>query len=141
VRKLLHAYDRFIPDLVFIPWFLDRHPDHIATALAAADAARKMPRPPRLLAAYESVTPIPANHSVDISAFFPAKSNLLNLYESQQRRYAMGEMSLALNQYRALLLRRSHVLAAESFYVAKADTWIALADKLFENRNTRPGEA
>jgi LmbE family N-acetylglucosaminyl deacetylase len=141
VRKLQRAFAGFVPDVVFIPWFLDRHPDHAATALAAADVASGMPEPPRLLAAYESVTPIPANHAVDISDVLTAKARLLALYESQERRYAMGDMSLALNRFRGLLLRRGHVRAAEGFYVATAETMGALASELFKGRDLRPGAA
>jgi LmbE family N-acetylglucosaminyl deacetylase len=129
VERLTAELVRFSPDLVFLPWFLDRHPDHRTTARAAVAAAAARRSPP-CFAAYEGLASVPANHAVDITARVERKRELLALYASQQRRYPLDAV-WALHRWRAQLQRRPRLLAAEAFHIATRDSFVALADRLF----------
>jgi LmbE family N-acetylglucosaminyl deacetylase len=133
--RLAQAFDRLTPDIAFVPWLLDRHPDHMATALAAAASARRASAP-LVFAAYEGLSAIPANHVTDITAVLEGKRELLALYGSQQRRHALDAV-LALNHWRAMLLRRPAVQAAEAFHVATREDFVALAHRLFTHKKTQ----
>jgi LmbE family N-acetylglucosaminyl deacetylase len=121
---------RLTPDLVFTPWLLDRHPDHSVTARAAAAAAKCQTGAP-LFAAYESLTPIIANHFVDISGVIETKKELIELYASQQRQYAIKTIAMALNHYRAVLSRRPGVDAVECFHITTCADFITMTESLF----------
>lgn len=119
---------------MFVSWLLDRHPDHLETALALATQVPRGEGAP-LIAAYESMTPLLANHSVDITAVSEGKNELTRLYASQQRRYACADVVDALNGYRARLLRRPGIRAAECFHVTTAEGLVKVARSLFTMRS------
>jgi len=129
-QRMALEMTRLMPDLVFTPWLLDRHPDHTATARAAAAAAKRNRGTP-LFAAYESLTPIIANHFVDISGVIETKKELIELYESQQQQYAIKTIAMALSHYRAILSRRPGLAAVECFHVTTCADFITMTENLF----------
>lgn len=138
-QRVAAEMSRLMPDLVFTPWLLDRHPDHSVTARAAAAAASRYGGEP-LFAAYESLAPIIANHFVDISGTFETKLELLELYASQQRQYAIKTVATALNHYRAVLSRRQGVNAVECFHILTRADFVTMTKCLFSSPKDREGE-
>jgi N-acetylglucosamine malate deacetylase 1 len=113
------------PEAIFLPWFLDGHPDHqaIGAALerAGIDGALE-------LWGYETWTPLTPNRLVDITAVFERKERALASYETAHLAFDVSSM-LGLNRYRSAhaSIGRGYV---EGFLVAPAAQWFALAAKV-----------
>lgn len=113
------------PEAVFLPWFGDGHPDHLAVTSALARAGL----PDRVdVWAYETWTPLPANHLVDISPVIDLKRQALAAHRTASGAFDIEAM-VGLNRYRSV-----HGLAgqgwAEAFLVAPAERYRSLAARM-----------
>jgi LmbE family N-acetylglucosaminyl deacetylase len=79
-RRLDAELSRLAPDIVFAPFPVDPHPDHVATAEAAI-VARRTGGAFRI-AFYEIYQPIRFNKEVDVGATMGAKRRAIEVYES-----------------------------------------------------------
>lgn len=134
VAELAGELGALVPDLapqaVFLPWFGDRHPDHLAVTSALARAGL----PDRVdVWAYETWTPLPVNHLVDISPVIDRKRQALAAHRTASAAFDIEAM-VGLNRYRSV-----HGLAgqgwAEAFLVAPAERYIGLAMRVARDRN------
>jgi LmbE family N-acetylglucosaminyl deacetylase len=110
---------RLDPQWVFLPWLGDSHADH---ALLSAQVSRLL-RDSRVdkLLYYETWTPVPATHVVDITATLETKKAALLCHETALRHGNYLDAVLGLNAYRGLYLPRGDVPArAEAFAVTSA---------------------
>jgi LmbE family N-acetylglucosaminyl deacetylase len=126
--RLRAALDEARPDAVFLPSFLDAHPDHRAVtpllAGAVGDAA-----PAFTCVVYESWTPIVPNVIVDVSAEMEVKLAAVREHRSQVARVAYDDLAQALNRWRSGAHSRE-VTYAEAFYVDAARDYLALWRRL-----------
>lgn len=110
------------PQAVFLPWFLDGHPDHqaISEALARTDLDESVD-----VWGYETWTPLTPNRLVDITSVYERKERALAAYETAHLAFDISAM-LGLNRYRSAhaSIGRGYV---EGFLVAPAPQWFALA--------------
>jgi LmbE family N-acetylglucosaminyl deacetylase len=86
------------PRTLLIPYPLDRHRDHVATARAIAAAP-----PDCELWCYEVWTPLDPNRLVDITDVAETKRAAIEQHRSQVGRHAYADAAPGLNAYRALL--------------------------------------
>jgi LmbE family N-acetylglucosaminyl deacetylase len=86
------------PATLLIPYPLDRHRDHVATARAVAVAP-----PDCELWCYEVWTPLDPNRLVDITDVAETKRAAIERHRSQVAHHAYADAALGLNAYRALL--------------------------------------
>ena len=116
---------RVDPEAVFLPWFLDGHPDHRALGIALEQAGV---RAEVELWGYETWTPLPANRLVDITKVFDRKERALAAYETAHLAFDVSSM-LGLNRYRSAhaSLGKGYV---EGFLVAPAPRWFELAAEI-----------
>ena len=127
LHGILHSVK---PQLIFVPWMLDAHRDHSMTALILARAL-SWDNYACLISSYEVMYPLFANHFVNITEHIEGKDALIGVYESQIRRFNVLEICRALNQFRACLIRRSSVLAAEGFYTIQSGSYTDLLKCIF----------
>ncbi len=113
VRRVLDAVR---PELVYVPFFLETHPDHRITGELLLAAARADDR--FECRAYEVWTPLYPNCLVDIGETVEVKRRALEQYRSQLADNDYVHASLGLNAYRSLLLSRSAPGFAEAFFAA-----------------------
>lgn len=114
-------------DGLFLPWFLDGHPDHeaLSAALAAADL------PPSLeVWGYETWVPLPANRVVDITTVWEQKRAALAAHRTAAQAFDV-EAALGLNRWRSIhgLMGRGY---AEAFLAAPAAEWLALRARVLD---------
>jgi LmbE family N-acetylglucosaminyl deacetylase len=113
------------PDLVYLPYPLDSHPDHRAVAPLLAVAASRSSR--RFACAfYEIATPLLANTLVDISAQMEAKLTALQQHRSQVALVDYPALAQGLARYRAGAASRQ-VQYAEAFYLFAWQTLVELS--------------
>lgn len=107
------------PDVVFLPWFGDGHPDHRAVNDALRAAA-----PDARIRIYggETWTPAPITRLVDITGTIGRKRAAVGAHATAAAAFDLEAM-LALNRYRSVngLRGRGH---AEGFVAAHADRYL-----------------
>lgn len=113
------------PEAIFLPWFLDGHPDHQAVGLALERAAIGDDVE---LWGYETWTPLTPNRLVDITKVFDRKERALASYETAHLAFDVSSM-LGLNRYRSAhaSIGKGYV---EAYIAAPAPQWFALAAKV-----------
>jgi len=99
---LFGIVDRLEPNWVFLPWLNDSHADHAAIARASSQALRRS-RVETLLY-YETWTPVPATHVVDITQTLDRKKAALRCHETALKYGNYLDAIVGLNAYRALYL-------------------------------------
>lgn len=119
------------PNLIFTPWILDHHDDHVVVTTALANAI-KPGIPEMIISLYEIMSPIFGNHSVNISSEFETKKALLNCYSSQVHRYNISNISTTLNAFRAELSRRKSIDATECFLTLDSFNFVKILLSLTE---------
>lgn len=119
---------RVKPDVVYLPFATDTHPDHQATNRIFA-AAVKHTRVSCTCYGYEVWTPLPVTLAVDISDVVDVKTAALQQYQSQLAYADWLRASLSLNSYRAISVRApgTHV---EALYEAPVQAYIRLVQRL-----------
>lgn len=111
--------DRLQPNWVFLPWVNDTHPDHARIARASSQVLKRA-RVESLLY-YETWTPVPATHVVDITQTLEAKKAALLCHETALKYGNYMDAMLGLNAYRALYLPAARGRCwAEAFAVTSA---------------------
>ncbi|MBG9389780.1 PIG-L deacetylase family protein [Caenimonas aquaedulcis] len=115
-RGMLGALvERVKPDWVFLPWIGDTHTDH-ARISASATQLLKHTQVQSLLY-YETWTPVPATHVVDITQTLDTKKAALLCHETALRYGNYLDAVMGLNAYRALYLPPGERKWAEAFAV------------------------
>jgi len=116
----LHPYD-----LIFIPNFLDEHPDHKALAkLLKKSLTCKRHAPDVRIAMYEvwAALPIP-NYYIDLSDIVEKKKSLIRMYDSQTILFDFAARITALNIFRGMLVKRE---CAEMYTIVDKETFCSL---------------
>lgn len=131
VRRILSS---LAPDLVYVPSFLEEHPDHVATARILLDASAGQGL--RFdCCAYEVWTPLFPNCLVPIDDVLELKRRALEHYRSQLADNDYVHSTLGLNAYRSMALSASVGRFAEAFFMGP----IALHRELYDSYRTLLG--
>jgi LmbE family N-acetylglucosaminyl deacetylase len=102
------------PDIVYLPFFLEEHPDHRAASALLLKAVGGTSLSFRCHA-YEVWTPLFPNCLVRIDATIDAKRRALTHYQSQLAEADYLHTSLGLNAYRSSILAEGSCRFAEAF--------------------------
>ncbi|MDP9009196.1 MAG: PIG-L family deacetylase [Pseudomonadota bacterium] len=102
------------PDIVYLPFFLEEHPDHRAASALLAQAVADT-RMSFRCHAYEVWTPLFPNCFVRIDATIEAKRRALGHYQSQLAEADYLHTALGLNAYRSSALLDGRCRFAEAF--------------------------
>ncbi len=113
------------PDIVYLPFFLEEHPDHRAssTLLAAAVSGTGMSFQ---VHGYEVWTPLFPNCLVRIDETVEAKRRAIRHYQSQLAEADYLHTALGLNAYRSSALVDGKCRFAEAFYAASLSQYLDL---------------
>ncbi len=124
VHELRKVIDGIRPDLIYLPWFLDNHVDHVKTNKLLRQVHRESNRNFNVCA-YEVWTPMVPNIMVDISETIELKKKALSCFESQLKQVDYLSTTLGLNRYRSCYMHggRSFV---EAFLHMKAQEYFSL---------------
>jgi N-acetylglucosamine malate deacetylase 1 len=116
VQRVRDLLNQRRPSIVYLPFFLERHPDHRAASdvLLAATAGTTLDFECR---GYEVWTPLFANVLVNIDTTITVKRTALACYQSQLAHTDYLHSSIGLNAYRASAA--SGCRFAEAFHAAR----------------------
>lgn len=127
LEALLRHFEAVRPDIVFVPFFLDRHHDHIAAnACLEAICGRLAWTKNMTCAAYEIWSPLVANTLVDISAEATSKWQAIAAYKSQLKDVDYLNGTQGLNRFRAVAGLLPDGAYAEAFFVSPIRTYLDL---------------
>jgi LmbE family N-acetylglucosaminyl deacetylase len=123
------------PQIVYLPYFLEEHPDHRAASAVLAQAVSSL-QISFLCYGYEVWTPLFPNCLVRIDATIEAKRRALGHYQSQLAEADYLHTALGLNAYRSSALLAGDCRFAEAFAVLPLKAYLE-AFRDFE-RTTAP---
>lgn len=108
------------PDIVFVPFFLDAHPDHFAANVCLDAVSQKLALHKNMLcAAYEIWSPVvAANTLINISDQATSKWQAIAVYQSQLKDVDYMNGIQGLNRYRAVTGLLPNGAYAEAFFIA-----------------------
>ncbi len=112
--------DKLAPNWVLMPWLRDSHTDHSRIASAASDVLKRSQVESLLY--YETWTPVPATHIVDITSTLEKKRAALLCHETALQYGNYMDAMVGLNAYRALYLPAGERRWAEAFAVTSAQS-------------------
>lgn len=102
------------PDLIYVPSFLEQHPDHYAASAILLEASRDCDRSIQCIG-YEVWTPLFPNCFVRIDEVVDVKRSALGQYRSQLAQTDYMHSALGLNAYRAAAFKDKYGSFAEAF--------------------------
>lgn len=139
-QRLAQLIREVSPDVVFLPFFTDPHPDHWASNRLLIEAAAAGGLGPSVICwGYEVWSPLVANTFVDVTAVVAHKQQAMAVYESQTIDVDYPRVITALNAYRSLAagLPRGY---AEAFFVETLAEYRALFRKVCPGSAPGAGE-
>lgn len=134
VEKLRTLLLQFKPEYVYLPFFIDNHPDHVAVSsiLLSAVSGTDLDF---MCVSYESWIPLWPNCLVRIDEVLEQKRRALREYRSQLKHSDFESQILGLNAYRSMPLSRQDTRYVEAFCMLP----VAKYRKLFDHvRRSRP---
>ena len=117
------------PDIVYLPFLLESHPDHRATNDVLFAATRGSPLRFECRG-YEVWTPLFPNRAVNIDATIDLKRQAMGCYASQLAVRDYLHASLGLNAYRAMSLPVGTAQYVEAFHVQELSQYRRLHEAL-----------
>ena len=120
--RLRGILDPMRPEIVYLPFFLERHPDHRAASsvLLAATRGSGLHFECR---GYEVWTPLFPNRLVRIDETLHLKQQALGCYESQLAVMDYMHSGIGLNAYRAMSFGSPAIRFAEAFHALALDDY------------------
>lgn len=116
-KKVGQILNSIQPHLVYLPFFLEEHPDHRAVTQILIDATEDS-NPGFDCYGYEVWTPLFPNCLVEINDAIAMKQQALERYQSQLLENDYLHASLGLNAYRSIALPGNHGGFVEAFFMA-----------------------
>jgi LmbE family N-acetylglucosaminyl deacetylase len=113
------------PDIVYLPFFLEEHPDHRATSTLLAEAVSGTGLSFQCHG-YEVWTPLFPNCLVRIDETVEAKRRAIRHYQSQLAEADYLHTALGLNAYRSSALVGGECRFAEAFYAVSLSQYLEL---------------
>ncbi len=118
IYKLSEIFNQIKPNLVYIPWFLDNHIDHLELNRIFLNLDIKFNFN---ICAYEVWTPLIPNIIVDIGDVISKKEEALKKYQTQIKQVDYLTTTLALNKYRTITNLKGRSYAEGFLYLLVKD--------------------
>jgi N-acetylglucosamine malate deacetylase 1 len=123
--ELIEVISEYNPDIIYLPFVWDAHPDHMATNAVFVSALPRLPRCHFTCYSYEVWSPLVPNCVVRITDVAEVKKAALEQFESQIKAFALIEAALGLSQYRGIMHGRGEQYA-EAFLRCSAKEYVRL---------------
>lgn len=123
---LVKLFDKIQPETVFLPFWFDNCPDHIALSRALVKIRKDIDLRFTVYA-YGIWSPIIPNCVFDISAQWEAKKNIIERYEQTKNDWTA--LSQGINQYWGAVMGHK-MQYAEVFFTSTASKYISLGRKI-----------
>lgn len=118
------------PEIVFVPFWFDNHPDHRAVSKAFIKIKNKID-PNIMIYAYSVWMPLNPNCIIDISDVWEEKKKAIQCYKTQTASRDYVKIAQGLNQYWAEI-KTPGMQYAETFFRATLKEYISIGKKIFK---------
>ena len=127
-NRFTELFDRVQPDIIFVPFMIDNHQDHIAISKALLKSYKKH-KMDSLVYAYSVWTTLIPNVIVDISEVWDEKEKAIKCYKTQTETRDYAKMASSIAQYWSVVKGKgtSH---CETFFKASMSEYISLVKKV-----------
>lgn len=122
------VFEKYLPDIIFLPFMLDNHADHIAISRAFAVAYKKNPTD-CLIYAYPVWGTLMPNVISDISGVWEDKKMAIECYKSQTATRDYVKMCSSIAQFWAVV-KGKNIEYAETFFKATAKEYVSLVKRV-----------
>ncbi|MFH1097606.1 MAG: PIG-L deacetylase family protein [Candidatus Desantisbacteria bacterium] len=130
-RQIADLLNKYQPDIVYLPFMLDNHNDHISTNKIFLDALSLRPAPSLLIYAYEIWSTLFPNVLVDITDQIEVKKQAILEYKSQLLNNNYLDAIVGLNRYRGILSKANGY--AEGFFRSTPEGYRNLWRSIYES--------
>ncbi|MCL6591060.1 MAG: PIG-L family deacetylase [Firmicutes bacterium] len=113
------------PELIYLPWYLDIHPDHQKTNFLLKKIVEKS-QFKCTVCAYEVWYPLNPNILVNITKQMPVKLQAISEHKSQLELIKYSRLITSLNSYRACFIPLPGLDYAEAFYESDCQSYLEL---------------
>jgi len=128
-ESLVFLFNAIKPELVFLPFWFDKHEDHRAVSKALIKIKKKISTD-FMIYAYSVWSPLNPNVLHDISKEWELKKKAIECYKTQTASRDYVRIAQGLNQYWGEI-KRPGMQYAETFFKATATEYISLGKKIF----------
>ncbi len=128
-ERFTELFDKIKPEIIFLPFMIDNHQDHIAVSKAFVKANKKK-KINSLVYAYSVWTTMIPNVVVDISQQWEMKKQAIECYKTQTEGRDYITMASSVSKYWAVV-KGNNIQYCESFFKATAGEYISLVKKVF----------
>jgi LmbE family N-acetylglucosaminyl deacetylase len=122
VKDFIDIVNDIQPDIIYVPWLMDRHIDHVVVNFYLKQALEEL-RVQCMLAFYEVLYPLYSNKTTNITKYFSDKIEILKNYKSQLMYLNLESTVKYQAKLRAALMRFKKVEYAEAFFVCNTETY------------------
>ena len=135
IDKMVKLLKQLNPNEIYLPNFLDAHPDHLVTNQILAAGLRSLKLENCMILGYEVYTTIPLpNYFVDISDHFNKKMTMLKYHASQLKIYNLEQLCKSRNGMHynlAAINSFGHNGFFEAFIKLPPDLYLEFVDEVF----------
>lgn len=124
-KKFTELFERVQPDIIFMPFMLDNHQDHISVSKALVKSY-KQHKIDSLIYAYSVWTTLIPNSIVDISDVWSEKEKAIECYKTQMATRNYVKMASSIAQYWSVV-KGHNTQYCEVFLKASAKEYVSLA--------------
>ncbi|MDR2426603.1 MAG: PIG-L family deacetylase [Endomicrobium sp.] len=129
-ENMIMLLKKTTPEIVFLPFWFDNHPDHRAVSKALIKIKNKIDLN-IMIYAYSVWAPLNPNSIIDISDVWEEKKTAIECYKTQTSSRDYVKIAQGLNQYWAEI-KIPGMKYAETFFKATVKEYISLGKKIFK---------
>ncbi|HWT73255.1 MAG TPA: PIG-L family deacetylase [Mobilitalea sp.] len=130
--KMVKLIEDLKPEVIYVPWPIDRHIDHKMTGYFLAGALERLNTLDIIIGSYEVMYPLYANKVVDISKQIEKKLEIISAYESQIKYLNLEQVTETSGLLRACATQLKSMKSAEAFYVCDSKSYVDFVRKVFD---------
>jgi len=130
-KEMIKLISDLSPDVIFVPWPLDRHIDHKMTGFYLAEALEGLNNENIMICSYEVMYPLYANKIVDITNQIDNKLEIMSAYKSQIQYLNLEQLVKTIGLQRAYTTQLKSVKSAEAFFVCDYKGYVDFIKKVF----------
>ena len=127
-ERFVELFNRIKPEIIFLPFMIDNHPDHIAISKAFIKAYNKKKIDAMIYAYSVWITLIP-NVVVDISQQWEQKKQAINCYKTQTATRDYETMASSISKYWSVV-KGKNTQYCEVFFKASTADYVSLIKKV-----------
>lgn len=132
IERMRTLINTITPDVVYLPCFIDEHPDHRATNRIFVEVCSEI-IPNFKVFAYEVWTPLIPNCLINITNEMNKKLEALECYKTQTALFNISKLAENLNAFRAGIIRLRGYQYAEAYFFCELKKYLQIINKIFKD--------